>query len=44
MNLKFKALGIVRPIMAMFDATEVEDSLWIFDDSTSALQAAIKMK
>ncbi len=37
MNLKFKALDVVRPVIARYEGIELEDSLWIFENSTNAL-------
>ncbi len=37
MNLKFRALALVRPVISRYEGIELEDSLWIFENSTNAL-------
>ena len=44
MNLKFKALECIRPVIARYQGIELEDSLWIFENSTCALGAALAMR
>ena len=44
MNLKFAGLDCVRPIIARYEGIELEDSLWIFENSSCALGAAISMR
>jgi hypothetical protein len=44
MNLKFKALDIVKPAIERWNGIALEDSLWIFEDSVDAVRAALAMQ
>lgn len=44
LNLKFSALRLIRPVIARYNGIELEDSLWIFENSTCALGAALSMR
>jgi class 3 adenylate cyclase len=44
MNLKFNALQVVEPEIERHEGIQLEDSLWIFENSCDALKAAMSMQ
>ena len=44
MQLKYKALDVIRPIMERNNGIELEDVLWTFKDPADALVAVLQMK
>ncbi len=42
--LNFRALDIIRPVILKNNGIELEDVLWIFEDSTDALKSAVDIR
>ena len=44
LRLKFLALDLIRPVLLEYGGNELEDVLWIFEDSKKAVAATMKLK
>jgi class 3 adenylate cyclase len=44
LELKFKGLAFVEPIMKACNATKLEDVLWFFESPKDALDAALRIR
>ena len=42
--MKFLALDLIRPVLLEYGGNELEDVLWIFEDSKKAVAATMKLK